>query len=273
MYATLETRYETIVVERAGAAVYMTMDRPEARNAMNLKMVEEMCDFFLAIRDDRSIRCVVLRGAGETFCAGADIKEMADPANQTREAQLAYAEALDEMLLAVQHAPQVTIAAVEGAAMGGGLGLLCVTDIAVADQDAIMALPEVRLGISPAIISPFVLQRVGLSQTRKLALSGRRLNGFAAQEIGLVHDVAPEGQLEMIVREYVSDILKGSPEALAATKALLFRVADSALGESRVLRVETISRLRSGDEGREGLAAFAEKRKPVWVQVEDSFSV
>ncbi|MDQ4077768.1 MAG: enoyl-CoA hydratase-related protein [Chloroflexota bacterium] len=273
MYARVETRFETIVVERAGSVVYLTMDRPEARNAMNFRMVQEVRDFFVSIRDDRSVRCVVLRGAGGTFSAGADIKEMCDPANRTRAAQLAYAEVLDEMLVAVQRAPQVTVAVVEGAALGGGLGLICVADVAVAAHDAVMALPEVRLGIAPAVISPFVLQRIGLTHTRQLALTGRRLSGFAAQEIGLVHDVALEGQMDEIVEGYVGDILEGAPEALAATKALLFYVADRVLEESRAYRVDMLCRLQESPEGREGMDAFAAKRKPAWVPHQDPFAV
>lgn len=274
MYATLLTRFETIVVERAGSVIYLTLDRAEARNAMNLRMVEEIRDFFASIREDRSIRCVVLRGAGGTFCAGADIKEMRDPANQTPEAQYAYASALDEMLLTVQRAPQVTIAVVEGAAMGGGFGLLCVSDVAVAEAGARLSLPEVRLGLAPAVISPYVIERIGLMRTRQLALTGRVLDGFAALELGLVQDVAQAEMVEEVVTGYLRDILQGSPCALAATKALLFQVAAApSLEESRAYRVETLSQLRSSEEGREGMAAFAEKRKPSWVTSEEALDL
>lgn len=273
MYATLTNRLETIVVERAGPVAFLTLDRPDARNAMNSTMIAEITRFFADIRDDRTIRCVVLRGSGDCFCAGADIKEMRDPVSQTREAQLAYAAALDAMLRAVQEAPQVVIAAVEGAAMGGGLGLTCVSDIAVADESAILALPEVRLGIAPAVISPYVVARIGLTQARRLALTGRRLNGYGAQEIGLVHDVAAEGTLESIIDGYVRDVLQGSPEALAATKALLFHVAGTAPDENRAYRVELLSQLRASADGVEGMAAFAQKRPPAWVPSEEPAEV
>jgi isohexenylglutaconyl-CoA hydratase len=271
MYSTLATTFETIVTEQAGPVVFLTLDRPEARNAMNLKMVEEIHGFFSGIRDDRSIRCVVIRGAGDTFCSGADIKEWPDPANQSREAQVRYATALDDMLMAVQYAPQVTVAVIEGAAMGGGLGLVCVSDIAIADQDARMALPEVRLGLAPAVISPYVLQRVGLTRARQLALTGRTLNGFAAQEVGLVHDVTINGMMDEVVEGYIRDILEGSPEALAETKALLIRVADSVFPETRDYRVDVLNRLREGAEAAEGMAAFAQKRRPEWVPSRESF--
>lgn len=264
MYATLTTHLETITVERAGAVAYLTLDRPAAKNAMNQKMVEEIRDFFGSIRDDRSIRCVVLRGAGGIFCAGADIKEMSDPTMQTPEAQHAYAAALDQMLEAIQFAPQATIAWIEGVAMGGGFGIACVADIAIADGSAAFSLPEVRLGLAPAVISPFVLERIGLARARQLALSGRRLNGHQAEAIGLVHEVALEGEIESLVAGYVRDILRGGPEALAATKSLLFHVAGRSTEESRAYRVETLARLRAGDEGKEGMGAFREKRRPAW---------
>lgn len=265
MYATLTTRYETLITERAGSVVFLTLDRPDVRNAMNLSMVTEIRDFFEAIHDDRAIRVVVIRGAQENFCSGADIKEMRDPAHQTYEARYAYSVALDEMLLAVQNAPQVVICAIEGAAMGGGFGLICVSDIAIATDDAKMALPEVRLGIAPAVISPYVVERIGLNRTRQLALSGRMIRGAMALDIGLVHEVAPSNELEAVVDSYVNDVLKGAPSALAATKQLLFAVAKAeTLEETRDYRIGLLNNLRTSDEGREGMAAFAEKRKPQW---------
>ncbi len=274
MYATITTTFETIVVERAGSVVFITLDRPEARNAMNMKMIHELRDFFHSIREDRSIRCVIFQGAGGTFCAGADVKEWRNPANQTYEAQLEYATVLDDMLLAVQNAPQVTIAAVEGAAMGGGFGLICVTDIAIADESARMSLPEVRLGIAPAVISPYVVERIGLNRARQLALTGRAINCHAAFDMGLIHDIAPTGVLNSIVEGYVRDILKAAPNALAATKKLLFDVAKAeTLEETRQRRVGLLTELRTSEEGREGMAAFAEKRTPKWVPDDEGVSL
>lgn len=267
MYTDSILSYKTITVERAGSVIYLTLNRAKARNAMNLSMVEEIHHFFVQIREERSIRCVVINGAGQHFCAGADIKEMRNPANQTREAQTRYATILDDMLLAVQHAPQVTIAAVKGAAMGGGFGLVCVTDIAVADESIKMALPEVRLGIAPAVVSPYVIERIGLTRTRQLALTGRFLDGMAALELGLVQDVAPAGMLDIVVDDYLKDILRASPNALAATKELLFQVAAApSLDASRAYRINTLNELRSSVEGQEGMSAFAQKRKPNWVE-------
>jgi isohexenylglutaconyl-CoA hydratase len=272
MYATITTSFETIVLERAGSVAYLTMDRPRAKNALNLRMVQEIHELFASIHDDRTIRCVVIQGAGGTFSAGADIKEMRDPAHQTAEAQLFYANALEQMLRSIQYAPQVTVAAVDGVAMGGGLGLVCVTDVAMASEHATFALPEARLGISPAVISSYLVDRVGLSQARRLALSGRRINGYQAQSIGLVHEVASGGTLDQMVDSYVSDILHGSPEALATTKSLLFEVDGNSPEETRELRVGTLNRLREGEEAREGMAAFVEKRKPFWVRAEEKIS-
>ena len=264
MYASIKQPLETIVIERSGPVAFVTLDRPATRNAMNQKMVYELLDFFNKIRDDRSVRGVILRGANEIFCSGADIKEMADPEYQRPEAQAEYARSLDELLTAVQFAPQVTVVVVEGAAMGGGFGLVCVSDVAIATRDAVFSLPEVRLGIAPSVISPFVLQRIGLAQTRRLALTGRRLNGFGAQEIGLVHEVALDDALDAHLEQIIDEVMQASPEALAETKALLFQVAGMTVAESHDLRVDTLSRLRS-TSGAEGMAAFKEKRKPSWV--------
>ena len=191
---------------------------------------------------------------------------MTDPAFQSSEAQDRYAAALDEMLMAIQGAPQVTIAVVEGVAMGGGFGLVCVVDIAIAAGGAALSLPEVRLGLAPAVISPFVLDRIGLPRARQLALTGRRLNGHQAEAIGLVHEVALDGELEPMVESYVRDVLRGAPVALAETKALLFHVAGRSPEESRAFRVDMLTRLRASEEAREGMGAFREKRDPRWVQ-------
>lgn len=274
MYATLTTPYETIVVERAGSVAFLTLDRPAVRNAMNMQMVDEICCFFDRIRDDRTIRCVVLRGAGGTFCAGADIKELADPDYQSWEARQRYARELDAMLQAVLHAPQVTVAVVEGAAMGGGFGLVSVADFAIATPDAVMSLPEVRLGLAPAVISPYLIDRIGLTRARQLALTGRKLDGAAALELGVVQEVAEGEALDSVLRQTISEILEGSPEALAATKELLFTVARAPSPASTLdYRVETLSRLRTSEDGLEGMAAFAEKRSPRWSVFDEPLSV
>lgn len=252
---------ETLLVEQKDFALYVTLNRPETRNAMNNKMVAELTQVFTDIRDDRSIRAVILSGADNTFCSGGDIKEMrnnpvpsADSANN-----------LDAMLRAVNESSQVVIARVEGAALGGGFGLVCVSDIAIADEEAKFGLTEVRLGVAPSFISPFVLQRIGLTRARELMLTGRRFNGKLAQVYGIVHEACSNSQLDHFVEVDLDEIRQCAPEAIAAIKQLIFTVHGQALDDTVDYRANLLNTLRSGAEAQEGFQAFIEKRSPNWV--------
>ncbi|MFN8481854.1 MAG: enoyl-CoA hydratase-related protein [Anaerolineae bacterium] len=258
--------YATLAVERHGSAARVLLNRPDARNAMSQQMIADLLDYFTVIRDDRSLRVVVLGGAGGTFCAGGDIREMSASVTATREEQLANIARLDDMLLAVNQAPQVVVAEVTGAALGGGVGLVCVADIALAADNAALGFPEVRLGIVPAIVSPYVVARIGLGQARRLMLTGALLNGTQAAAVGLVTQAHPADALTDAVNAVVRDALKASPSALAACKALLFEVAGRHPRDTEGYRVDLLHRLQTGDEGQEGLRAFVEKRKPAWTE-------
>jgi isohexenylglutaconyl-CoA hydratase len=258
-----------------GAVLHVWLNRPELRNALSQKMVRELAATFAAIAEDRDIRVVVLRGAGGTFCAGGDIKNMSS-------AQVAPpAGAADElkdnnrrfgaMLEAVNAAPQVVIAAVEGAAMGGGFGLACIADITVATADARFAMSEVTIGVVPAAISPFVVQRIGLTAARRLGVTGIRLNGQEAATIGIAHfAVADAAALDEAIRGICNQVLKCAPGAVAATKQLMLRAANpNALGELLDEAAEIFATAVRSAEGKEGTSAFVEKRKPSWLmQVE-----
>ncbi|MEL6525567.1 MAG: enoyl-CoA hydratase-related protein, partial [Chloroflexota bacterium] len=199
--------YETLLVEQKDFALYITLNRPDVRNAMNYKMVAELNDIFTSLRDDRTIRTVILSGADGTFCAGGDIKEMRDTSVPTFDS----ASNLDAMLRAVDQASQIVIARVEGVALGGGLGLVCVSDIAVADEAAIFSLPEVRLGIVPSFISPYVINRVGLTRARELMLTGRRFDGTLAKEYGFVHEACATDQLDHFIEVELDEIRQAAP--------------------------------------------------------------
>lgn len=262
----MQNQTQTLSIQRQESVAYVNLNRPKARNAMNQQMVQDLLDYFTAIRDDRSIRVVILGANGPTFCAGGDIKEMQSTMNDDREAHLMRVEVFDKMLQAINHAPQVVIARVQGAAMGGGVGLVCVADMAVAAHEATLGLPEVRLGLVPAVISPYVVARIGLSRSRQLMLTGARLKGQAAAEAGLVSHTCPAADLDTVVHTIANDILQASPAALAACKALLFEVAHKPLKETATYRVDLLNRLRSSEDGMEGMMAFIQKRPAKWVE-------
>ncbi len=253
--------YETLAINVDGSVATLTLNRPDARNAMSHQMVADMLHFFQGIRNNRSIRVVVIRAAGKTFCAGGDIRDLSTPrtADEEREA-LAR---LDTMLRAVNRAPQVVIERVHGAVMGGGIGLVCVSDIAIASTAARFALPEVRLGLVPSLISPFVVERLGLTQTRRWMLTGTTFDGKAAQAVGLVHEVCEEAELDARVAAIINEVLQCSPNALAECKKLLFEVLETP--ETLNYRIELLNRLRRSEEGQEGMLAFLQKRPARWV--------
>lgn len=253
---------ETLAIRLDGPFAHITLNRPDVKNAMNSQMVLEITAVFDALRDDRRIRAVVLAGAGGTFCAGGDIKEMAATFQNGSLNQ--NSGALDTMLRTVNQAPQVVIARVEGAAMGGGFGLVCVSDIAVASADARMGLPEVRLGLVPALISPYVIQRLGLTRARELMLTGRRFSGEEAQRYGLVHTACPPGELDAQVQALLDEMRQCSPNALAACKRLMFTVIDQDLDATVEFRANLLTELRQSEEGQEGMIAFVQKRAPRW---------
>jgi isohexenylglutaconyl-CoA hydratase len=177
-----------------------------------------------------------------------------------------FAIPLDKLLHRVNEAPQVVIAKVEGAALGGGFGLVCVSDIALASLEAKMGLPEVRLGLVPALISPYVIQRIGLTRARELMLTGRRFSGATAQFYGIVHEALDGDTLDQRVNEILEEIRQCSPNALAACKRLLFEVKDKPLDETVNYRATLLTELRRSTDGQEGMTAFVEKRQPKWAE-------
>lgn len=255
---------ETLEVQTDGAVMTVTINRPEVHNAMNDLMASEFITIFEAMRDDRSIRAVVIRAAGETYSAGGDLGDMKRHAEMSHDERVANMMRFDMMLRAVNEAPQVTVAQVQGSALGGGFGLVCCADVAIASEKARFGLPEVRLGLSPALISPYVIARIGLTRARALMLTGGHMNASEALAAGVVHEVCEPDQLETQVQAVVQHILQCAPHALAETKKLIFHVMSHSLDESLPYRAELITRLRYGEEGQEGMQAFMEKRKPSW---------
>jgi isohexenylglutaconyl-CoA hydratase len=254
--------FETLDVKIEGTFAYIILNRPAVKNAMNNQMVLDIIAAFEGLKDNREVRAVILSGAEGTFCAGGDLKEM--QALQTG-ATDNFSGTLDKMLRAINEAPQVVVTKVEGAAMGGGFGIVCVADIAIASTEAKMGLPEVRLGIVPALISPYVIERVGLTRARELMLTGRRFDGLTALDYGIVHEAVVPEELEARVQIILDEIKQCSPNALAACKRLIFAVKDAPTDATIDYRANLLTELRRSEDGQEGMTAFVEKRPPKWV--------
>lgn len=268
---------QTLMVKREGPVLHVTLNRPALRNAMSLHMVAELRQVLADAEAGGQFRVVVLRGAGGHFCAGADLKDMANARMQVMQAATpakdadatmdAVAQAnlqFGELCAAYAKTPLALVAVLEGSVMGGGLGLACVADVALASEAAAFRLPETGLGVVPAQIAPFLVERLGYSQAKRLAVTGGRLSGSEALTIGLVHAVHAPDQMDVALGTVLADILACAPGALATTKALMARAR---LTEpSHVLRDAAIifSNAVHGPEGQEGTMAFLQKRKPTW---------
>lgn len=263
---------ETLQLREDGFVLHITLNRPESRNAMSLQMTQELRAVFSAIENSDSIRAVVLRGTNGHFCAGGDIKDMAGARMRAAESgnDQAYAElnrAFGHMITQVDHAPQVVIALLEGAVLGGGFGLACVSDIAIAVEGAQFGLPETGLGVIPAQIAPFVVQRVGLTQARRLALIGARFNGAEAARLGIAHQVVADAAgLDTALAETLAQIRKCAPQANRVTKALLHRVGHEPLETLLDDAATQFARAVAGAEGAEGTMAFVQKRPAKWAE-------
>ncbi len=254
------TNFATLQVDIRDYVAHVTLNRPDVKNAMNYQMVGELHSIFIALKDQRHIRVIVLSGAEGTFCAGGDIKEMRENSVPTHTSD----SNLDAMLRACNEADQIVVAKIEGAALGGGFGLVCVSDVAIASESAQFGLPEVRLGIAPAFISPYVIQRVGFARARDLMLTGRRFSGSQAYQYGLVHQVCPPAGLEPSVENQLEDLRACAPGAIAAIKKLMFAVADRPLDETVGYRADLLNTLRAGEEAQAGMKAFLQKKPAPW---------
>ena len=242
----------------------VTMNRPDSHNALNADLIEALTRCFEELAEDQETRVVVLSGEGRSFCAGADIGYMRETVGLSYEENLEDARRLAMMFWTIDECPKPVVAKVLGAAMGGGAGLLAVADVVVADSEARFAFSEVRLGIGPVTIAPFVVRKIGTSHARSLFLTGERFDAERAREIGLVHRIVSRDGLDEAVEEKVGELLEGGPVAQATIKGLLRRLETTEPMEAPGLTARVISELRTGEEGQEGLAAFLEKREPGW---------
>ncbi len=257
---------ETLLLKREGWRLDVTLNRPELRNALSARMWSELEAVFTAIADDRSLRAVVLRGAGGTFSAGGDLKER-DTIQHAEDGDplVARNRRAGRILTLIDQAPQAVIAVVEGFALGGGMGLVCVADIAIAREDATFRIPEATLGIPIAQIVPFLVRRLGPSETRRLALTAASLSGAEAAGVGLVHQCCADGAaLEAALTAVLRRIDRCAPGAMAASKRLIAEAQVTRHEALLDLAAETFAAAYRGAEGTEGAAAFREKRAPSW---------
>ena len=273
----VEVVYETLATQRVGAVLHITLNRPESRNAMSLRMVAELRSALESAETGGGVRVVVLRGADGHFCAGADLKDMAaarmramqnDPqVSEAGVAMDAVAHAnlqFGELCVAYAKTPLALVVILEGSVMGGGLGLACVADVALACESAAFRLPETALGVVPAQIAPFLVERLGYSQAKRLAVTGGRLAAANALAIGLVHAVHASDQIDTALTSVLADILACAPGAVAATKALMAKARLTEPSDMVQEAAVIFSRAAQGPEGLEGTTAYLQKRKPTW---------
>ena len=254
-----------IDIKIADRVATVRMNRPEKHNAFDERLIAELTQAFRSVGDDAAVRIVVLEAAGPSFSAGADLDWMKRMAGQARQENERDALALADLMGTIDRCPKPVMGLVQGAAFGGGVGLVACCDIALAGSEASFCLSEVRLGLIPAVISPYVAAAIGTRACRRYFLTAERFDAATAERLGLVHEVVPQAELDAARERMLGHLLKGGPAAQRAAKDLVARVAESKIDEA--LTRDTawrIAETRASDEGKEGIAAFLEKRKPNW---------
>ncbi len=258
--------YQTVELKIKNRVARVFLDRPDVRNAFNEVMIEDLIHVIERVEKDESVRVLVLTGKGSVFCAGADLHWMKKMKEFTFEENYRDALRLAELMSRLYNTPKPTIAKVNGASIGGSNGLLAACDIAIASDNAVFSLSEVKIGLVPACIGPYVLKKIGESACRELFLTGERIGAERAKELGLVNEVVPYEELTERIEEIVASLLSSGPYALAVSKELLTRIPTMSTAEIKEYTARLIAELRSGDEAQEGMAAFFEKRKPKWAE-------
>ena len=263
---TEDREFETITCSIQDKIATVTLNRPEVHNAFNEVMIAELTEIFKKISEDDGVRVVVLTGNGKSFSAGADLNWMKKMINFSYDQNLDDSLKLAELFYLMYSLPKPTIAKVNGAAIGGGTGLVAVCDIAIASEKAKLSLSEVKLGLVPACISPYVIRKVGEGRCREFFLTGERLTAKRAAELGLVNQAVPPEELDRAVQEKAAQLVSSGPEALAMCKELLKNVPGMEFERAKTYTADMIASMRISDEGQEGMNAFLEKRKPKWTE-------
>ena len=256
----------TLTITTDDGIARVTLARPDVRNAFNAELITELRAAFERLSHDASVRAIVLAGEGKSFCGGADINWMRGALALSYDENVADAEEMSDMFRAIDRCGKPVIGRIHGAALGGGAGLAAVCDIVVASDDAIFGFTEVKLGIIPAVISPFVLAKIGVSHARALFLTGERFDAARAQTIGLVHQVVGVNDLDVTIEGILAELRTAGPHAIAAAKALIPHVREASYDASRAITASAIAKQRVSPEGQEGLHAFLERRKASFAQ-------
>lgn len=258
-------KYETIKVKISNYVAVVTLSRPEIHNAFNSLMIEELTTAFKLLENDEEVRVIVLTGKGKSFSAGADVNYMRESKEFTYEENEDDALRLEELFYTIYKTPKPVIGRINGSAFGGGIGLISVCDISLIVKNAKLAFSEVNLGILPAVISPYVISKIGFSNATRFFLTGERFDGQKALDIGLVHEIAENlEELDLKLTEIINHLFNSSPAAMKSIKEVLNQNRGSELKNIREYCIKKIAEVRTSDEGKEGLTAFVEKRSPRW---------
>lgn len=251
---------KTLLIEKQIAVTKVILNRPDVHNAFNEELMQELDQTFTDLAGDKSTRVVVLTAEGKSFCAGGDLHYMKSAASKNHEQNVAESLLMASLFQKIRDLPKPVIGLVNGPAFGGGMGLICVCDIVLARDAALFALSEVKLGLAPSVISPFVLEKMGVAQARRYFLTGERFGAETAKEMGIVHETITAETEAGVLQKIIGQILSGGPEALAAIKNLIKKNQELEGEELTKFTADHISRLRASSEAQEGIAAFFEKR-------------
>jgi len=259
-----DTEQNLLRTALAGGVLTVTLNRPQVHNALNPQLIADLTKLFheMGARDD--VRAVILTGSGRTFCAGADLGAMRAAADYDFQQNVADGQAIFDLMNAVDRCPKPVIGRINGSAIGGGVGLVSCCDMVIAVEHATFAFSEVRLGLTPAVISPFVLRKIGPGPARELFLTAEKFDTDKALHIGLIHQVTSAELLDETVSQKVALLLQGAPEAQAVTKEIIRMSEQQLIDDQQVATAEILARRRASQEGREGVSAFLEKRRPDW---------
>ena len=262
----MKVHYKTIIITQQNSIATIALNRPELHNAMNDLMIAELTAAFTEISKDETVRAIILRGKGKSFCAGADLNYMKGIAGFGFDENVKDGKKLAALFKTVYKCPVPTIAMVHGAAFGGANGLLAACDIVIAEENTTFAFSEVKIGITPATISPFVIKRMGEYGVKEMMMTGKRFKGSEAEKWHLVNHSVPETKMEETLQEYIKQLLTSAPEAVKVTKNMIGEViASDDFDRTINSMAHLIATLRASDEGQEGMSAFLEKRKAKWV--------
>lgn len=256
-----------LLIKNLDQTTVVTLNRPDVHNAFNEELMDELHKIFSDLNHDATTKIIVLTGSGKSFCAGADLAYMQAAVKKTREENVKESLKMRAMFDAVDRVSKPVIALVNGAALGGGMGLVAACDIILAHEAAKFGLSEVKLGLAPCVISPFVIRKIGVAQARRLFLTGERFDAALAQKIGLVHACYSDANKDEILKRFLDQLLSNSPHGMAEAKKLIFANLEKSAEDLKHFAAEQIADLRHSDEGQEGMLAFLEKRKAKFNQI------